>query len=250
VPPADLGTWLSQARPEDHVGLIRARSSKGDGWVGMLSTPKVDLGVIPRTLEPGQPIQLPAVAGGKAAISDGNGALVTADLDAGFKIVPVVPGEWLVRLDDGKELLALFPVYVGVDPPKKPLMNRAASPPVDAKAISERTGELLDVVREAYGLPVWRDDVVLETMALKVLDGKATAESLSGAGLATVARWDCDDPSVEACVDRWVWDPARRHAPPQPQVRLPGHRRADRACRAPDRGAPRNLMSPGVPGRP
>jgi hypothetical protein len=215
-PPDDLFGWLEAVPVTEPMALVRARGTQGDGWIGLRAHPDVDLGMLPRRTPLGAPLDLPPIAGATFRLADGGGALTEGPLDAGERLLLASAGEWLLQiLRDGREL-ARFPIYVGIEAASEPLLRLDGEPPLigtadDAESWAAR---LLLHVREAYRVPAWKRDALMDSAARALAeDGRRDLVTLLtplGVDPSSAAVWTCDDTTVENCLDRWVWDPRLR----------------------------------------
>lgn len=226
TPDGELLEWLAKVPATADVGLVRARHSNTDAWVGLHATPDVDLGVQPRKATTGMPLELPAIPGASYVVSDPSGALFDGSLDSAAKLLLTRAGEWLVLLlKDGKEL-SRFPIFVDVPLPEQPLFRQEEGPTSigsDAEA-QQHLQRLLSLARKAYGLEPWDATPLLDIATQNVAAGAELGASLAGVGLVSeqLVHWTCDDYSVEDCLDRWVWDPRRRKVLLDPGYDLAG----------------------------
>ena len=203
--PDGIAAFVTGTLPGDDLGLVRARGTDGDAWVGLRGRPVAELGVMPRVTPTGDTLELPPLTGTWVA-ADPDGHLTTGDLGPDARVLLTLPGEWLVQLDLADQSV-VFPVYVGDPAPTEPLLRRVDGPPDTAM----RT--LLDEVRDAYALEPWAASVLLDQAAAAVLtNGSDPVVAAQDAGVLSrrLLAWTCRAPSVPACVDSWVWDPRRR----------------------------------------
>ncbi len=216
APPRDLLTWVESVPADEPMALVRARGRESDEWIGMRGRPPIELGALPRLASLGTPLLLPPIAGGKWRSADASGAVHEGPLDAGGSILLASSGEWLVQVLQGDKEVARFPVYVGVQPSKTPLL-RLPTPltqpasTADADALARA---LLDHVRISYGHPAWKatpmfDAAVQAYMRNPAAGSAATLAALGFRGSRGIV-WACDDVTVENCFDAWVWDLRRR----------------------------------------
>jgi hypothetical protein len=216
APPPPLVAWLDAFPAGDDLGLVRARGRDQDLWVALRSRPTVDVGRIPRQVPEGGTFTIPANPGGRYRVSDANGFLLEGTLDAPAEIEANSTGEWVVEIlpaEAGPP--ALFPVYVGMVPPDLPLIREPAAVRSPADVV-ERAETLLADIREIYGASQLQRDFVLDAGARSLLRGdtdsaEGVRESLAldSAG-TTIFR--CEGTTVEACLDRVVWQPENRRA--------------------------------------
>jgi hypothetical protein len=82
--------------------------------------------------------------------------------------------------------------------------------PADAAAAATAVRRTFADVRDAYGLPAWADDPLLEAAARTWVADPAVPVAdvarLAGLDPARTWRWECRGASVESCVDSIVWD--------------------------------------------
>jgi hypothetical protein len=191
------------------IGLVRARSTLEDVWVALTSTPRVSLEGIPRQLPVGGTLQLPSVKGAQLTVADPYGMLEQGNLEAPWSKVLDVSGEWLFEVKDSLGLAALFTIYVGVVPPDLHLLVPSRVP-VSWQEADNRTAETVARVREAYGLPPFGTDPLMAAAARTVAENPTTntAELAPRVGINSdeLWRWECQAPTVEACIDAILWD--------------------------------------------
>ena len=214
VPPPDaVRTWVASVPATSDLVLVRARGTTTEAWVGLVATPRVELGTLPRQLDPGQTLTLPAIAGARYRIADADGRLLEGVLDGGFQVLAERQGEWVVQVLDAQGVAAWFPVYVGIAPPGDDLLPPRPATVHDANDVARVVVTDLASVREAYGAGSWTRDSILDAAASRLEErpDDTLGAVLSGLGLGhPMATWTCTAPSAEACVDAWVWDPTRR----------------------------------------
>jgi len=212
-PPFEVAAWLLTVPASADVGLVRARDSLHEVWIGMVATPRVDLGVMPRSVRIGTALSLPVVPGGRYVIAEGDGDKITGLLDAGWRGALEAEGEWVFQVYDAQGLAAWFPVYVGVEAPDTNLLPAVPTPVLSAADVITLTDRYLAELRDAYGSAVWHRDMILDASARRLLaEPEATVGGvLGGLGVETPHQdWSCTAPSVEACLDAIVWDPVQR----------------------------------------
>lgn len=218
APPAEAIEWLAGLPEDDDMALVRARGTKADAWVGMRARPTVDLGPLPRVVALGAKLTLPVVPGATWQLADASGRLLEGDLETPATMLLTTTGEWLVQIKRGREELARFPVYVGVDAPDAPLLRRSeSSPPIsDAHDAEDHATTMLRHVRDEYGLRAWLPDPLVSAAARSFAQSpeRGAAQALNAVGVhdPRVIAWQCTDATVEDCIDRWVWDPRQREA--------------------------------------
>jgi hypothetical protein len=206
-PPPPVGAWI--ASQADVVGLVRVRAGLEEAWVGLSAKPRADLGALPRQLPVGGALALPATPGARATIVDPMGRLQERPLDAAWTTTVELGGEWLVEVRDDLGPIATFPVYVGLVPPDLDLLV-PTEPPPDGAAAADAAHRTLDLVREAYGLPAYVSDPLLDAAARTWLADPTVPVSdvarITGLDAERTWRWDCRGSSVESCLDSIVWD--------------------------------------------
>lgn len=216
APPRELLAWLEQLPEDESMALVRARGRERDHWIGMRARPEVDLGVMPRLAELGTVLQLPPVAGAVWEVADGSGRYTQGSLDEGARILLATSGEWVIAVRRTDRDLARFVIYVGIDGPSEPILHMDDLPPPvstehDAELLARRT---LEHVRQSYARKPFEASQVLDAAVSRYLDrpGSSATDILDGLGFpaAEVEVWACDDVTVQACVDWWLWDPRRR----------------------------------------
>jgi hypothetical protein len=208
-PPSAVGEWLQQTPATTPIGLVRARSTLEDVWVGLRSNPRAKLDGIPRQLPVGGTLQLPELKGASLTLSDPYGNLEEASLDTAWSHLLDVEGEWLFEVRDAQGVVALFTVYVGVVPPDLHLLVPSRVPPTWTEA-DERTADTLARVRDAYGLSPFRTDPIMAAAAQTAAENPATTTAdlapTVGMDPSELWRWECHAPTVEACIDAILWD--------------------------------------------
>ncbi len=202
-PPPEVSAWLDATPEGSDVGLVRARAASADLWIGLRATPRVTVGVIPRQVQLGYALRLPAMPDATVIAADPDGWLAQASMDEPVTLELDVAGEWMVDLVRGGTLLARFPVYAGMVVPDAPMFT------ADAADIDG----LLDDVRAAYGITAWQRDPLLDAAARAVLRGDDPASALSSvqAG-AEAGGWRCEATTTADCLANIAWDPAARRA--------------------------------------
>ncbi|MCB9688773.1 MAG: hypothetical protein H6735_27280 [Alphaproteobacteria bacterium] len=210
APPSPaVSAWLEKQPADAHIGLIRARGSGRDLWVGLASTVRADLGIQPRQLPVGGQLVLPTVPGARATIADPVGHLFAGELHTTWSLTTDLAGEWLVEVRDDAGVIAVFPVYVGIVPPELGLLV-PSQPPADAAEAVRIADQRLAEIRDAYGLRVLEADPLLEAAARRVLsDPSVPVEQLAPAtGLPPDHVWKmgCVGSTVESCLDAILWD--------------------------------------------
>jgi len=214
-PPPEVREWVASVDPGADLGLVRARSVTAETWVGLVARPRVDLGTQPRLVAVGDVLTLPALAGARYLVADPEGAVRSGTLDAPAPIPVDRGGEWLFQVLLGDTPAATFPVYADTSPPRENLLPRDVHPVADAAEAEEVTAELLASIRDAYGLPMWTRDPILDATAQRLLaePGANTKTVLASLGISEpVYAWSCNASGVEACLDTVVWKPSERRA--------------------------------------
>lgn len=208
-PPAAVGEWLQRAPGDTSIGLVRARSTVEDVWVGLLSTPRASIEGIPRQIPVGGTLSLPKIKETKLSFADPYGTTGEVDLANGYEQILDVSGEWLFEVRDKVGVAALFTVYVGVLPPELHLLVPSRVPETWQEADS-KTADTLARVRGAYGLAPFKTDPIMAAAARTAAESPSTsaADLAPRVGLSKDAmwRWECQAPTVEACIDAILWD--------------------------------------------
>jgi hypothetical protein len=208
-PPPAVQQWAADAPADASIGLVRARSPLNDVWVGLLSRPRVQLGEIPRQLPVGAPLSLPAVKDATLTWADPYGDLQEAKLDKPWTGQLDVSGEWLFEVRDKDGIAALFPVYVGLVPPELDLLVPSEVPESWQEA-DNRTISTVERVRGAYGLRPFGSDMLMTAAARTAAENPSSsmADLAPRLGLSPdeLWRWECQAPTVEACIDAILWD--------------------------------------------
>lgn len=211
-PPPEVEAWVTAQTEGSDLGLVRARASDQDVWVGMVATPRASIGVQPRQLPLDASFTLPVVQGATFQVADPTGRVQDGSLDLAQTFTVDVPGEWLIKVSDGQGVVARFPLYAGTTPPADPVLDLPlpdGPPEVQAES-------LIDQLREARGLASLEPDLLLQSAARKLL----VEPGLSGEALATrlgidadrLARWDVRDATVIGALDQAIWEPGSRPA--------------------------------------
>lgn len=200
--------------PEDvDVGMVRARGEQQDLWVVLTSRARRDIGVFPRQLAVGTKITLPALKGARYAVSDPMGTLYTGGLDVGWSVEAAADGEWLVEIVDQEGVVARFPVYVGMLPPRLSLLSAGDAPGNEKLAVAQ-VENVITRVREAYGLRAAQVDTLLQNAVswAQANHDLPAADIGSRVGFESdqIWRYDCTQSTVEVCLDAMVWDPRAR----------------------------------------
>lgn len=215
-PPRDMLLWIEAVPADEPMAVVRARGAHGDVWAGLRAHPEVELDPLPRRTAPGAAVQLQPMPGARYRLADGSGRLFEGALDGGESLLLSSSGEWLLEITRDHQELVRLPIYVGVSPPDQPVLRVSDDAMVlnDAEDAEALALLVLDQVRRAYLLPAWRPEPGLSAAASKVAASPASMsdriiEAL-GYDRPEVTIWTCDDVTVQNCVDRWLWDPARR----------------------------------------
>ncbi|MBT3219431.1 MAG: hypothetical protein HN348_10095 [Proteobacteria bacterium] len=210
-PPEALSVWLNASVEGDDIGLVRARASGGDAWVGIRAHPRVSVGTMPRYVDSGGTVVLPALPEVTYEVSDGKGKLLEGSLDTQQTFTLTIPGEWMFRLFDGQGTVAEFPLYCGIEPPTQALLEMPDMPVDTTKAAEERVRELLKKVRVDYGLAPFEDDTML-TSAVRssIKEERDLGPLVEGLGFSLTKIWRCEGSTVEDCLDQLIWQPVNR----------------------------------------
>lgn len=213
--PNRIRELVSQVPNQVDLGLVRARGDRQDVWVLVTSQPRIDMQVFPRQLPAGARLQLPAQAGVRFAVADPSGRLFEGHLEVDWSTSADQTGEWLVELRDERGVAARFPVYVGMIPPELTLLD-GGEPPVNPPLASDQAFDVIDRVREAYGLAEPQVDSLLQSaIPWAQLNPKLSTREIAervGVDPANFWRMDCTGGTVEICLDPIVWDPRARPA--------------------------------------
>lgn len=213
--PSTVRDLVNQVPSGVDLGLVRARGDQQDIWVLVTSQPRIDLQVFPRQLPKGARLKLPAQPGVRFAVADPTGKLFEGHLELEWSTAVDVTGEWLIELRDAQGIAARFPVYVGMVPPDISLLD-GGEPPVNAPLASDQAYDVIDRVREAYGLREPQVDTLLQSaVPWAQLNPKLDpAEIAKRVGIDPDNLWrmDCSGGTVEICLDPIVWDPKARPA--------------------------------------
>lgn len=210
-PPAGVGPWLERAPSEADIGLVRARTIDGDTWVGLLASPRGNIGVQPRQLPLGASFTLPPVDGARFVVADSRGDLRAGNLEISQTFTVDEQGEWLVKVVDDKGVVARFPIYVGVAPPTKPVVAESTTgEPV------EQAAALVAHLRATHGLGPFEEDLLFDAAARRQLqDAPLTKDQLAarlGWSSESMSTWDVQASSLAEALDRVIWEPESRPA--------------------------------------
>ena len=214
APPEELLTWLDQLADADSVGLVRARGVKGDAWVGLRARPRGTLAIQPRQVEVGGQLTFAAQPSAELTVADPVGGVFTVSLERERITNVDVAGEWLVELRDDDGVLALFPVYAGMVPPETPVLEERERPQ-NAEEAEQGFRALLEQIRDAYGQPMYRSDVLIQAAAQSLLRTRTpTDEIASKLGYAPEHTWkiSCRARTLADCADKLLWNPRARPA--------------------------------------
>jgi len=207
-PPPDVAQWVAAYPEPAAIGLVRARRGSDDMWIGVASKPAIELGAVPRSLPKGDKLLLPSVPGVTANVADPVGTLLHVTLDTPWSTAVQVDGEWLIELMKDGTVLARFPIYVGLAPPEHTLLV-PSHPPQDEQDADDLAIASLADVRDAYGLPPFERDPLLDAMARTVLAtpkvSTATLASRVGIPAEDLWKFNCRGSTVETCIDSVMW---------------------------------------------
>lgn len=213
-PPQELMQWLDGLEAGDSLGLVRARGVKGDAWVALRAHPRGELPIQPRQVEIGGQLAFTPQPGVKLTVADPVGSVTTVSLERERVTHVDVAGEWLFELKDDQGTLALFPVYAAMVPPETPVLEERARP-LSAEEAVTGFAELLGQIREIYGQPPYRTDVLLQSAARSLRDKKSSsAEIARTLGYAPETTWkiSCRARTLADCADKLLWNPRVRPA--------------------------------------
>lgn len=208
-PPDAVKKWIAELPASATIGLVRARGPSEEVWVGLVSEPRIDIGVVPRQLPAGGTLLIPAIPGAEVWVADPLGRLDHGPLSVPFTRTAEVGGEWLVEIRDSVGAAASFPVYVGMVPPDLGLLT-PSQPPASWQEADDLTVWLLDRVRDAYGMSPYVPDELLEAAVRSAADDPSvTALDMAprvGVRADSLWRWECQAQTVEGCLDAILWD--------------------------------------------
>jgi hypothetical protein len=209
-PPAGVDEWVRSLPSGASVGFVRARgATEQQVWVGLMSEPRVDIGVIPRQLPRGGTLMVPALPGTQVWVADPYGRLDAGQLDVPYTRTTDIEGEWLIEIRDARGAIASFPVYVGMVPPNLGLLVPGQVPD-NWQDADDLTVALIQDIREAYGARMYNTDPLLHA-ALRAsvdsegFDTRAVAQQV-GVEPGSLWRWECRSSTVEGCLDQILWD--------------------------------------------
>lgn len=159
----------SQIRPGEVVGLARARGTRGDAWVALLSRPFPDLGAIPRWSKVGAVLPVRARTtpppGWTVTFVSPSGRLTRQAWSRDTALPLDEDGEWWIELarQDGDRFG--FPVYAGMKPIAGPPLTDEELAQVLAGSPEDVAWGCLGEVRRQFGWPPPRSDLLLESAA-------------------------------------------------------------------------------------
>ena len=159
---ATVRTWTTDPLDDD-VRTALDRLAEADDVAAIAVMPDVHLahGVCIGTVTATHRRIYPAAVGGDIGCG-------VAALRLGLAAAVQVDGEWLVELMQDGKVLARFPIYVGLTPPEHTLLVPTHPPEDEQDADNLATASLADV-RDAYGLPPFERDPLLDAMSRTVL---------------------------------------------------------------------------------
>jgi len=142
------------------------------------------------SLEPGvsAPSLFMATPGGSTIQSQPK---TSGDLFWSQVYLPDEPGEYILEIlvqEDGAQVASLFPVYVGVTPPERPVTRLFAELPADASPLQleQRMMEYLNQERTSRDIPVLKWDPVLARTARQHSASMASQQRMSHVSTAPV----------------------------------------------------------------
>jgi hypothetical protein len=210
-PPVGVAAWLAKLPSDADLGLVRARNVNADTWVGLLATPRGNVGVQPRQLPLGASFTLPPIDGARFVVADSLGGLKAGTLELPQTFTVDHPGEWLVKVTDATGVLARFPIYVGVTPPTEPVVGE----PVEGDSVTQLR-DLVAHLRAVHGLEDFSEDLLFDAAARRQLQkGTLTKDELAarlGWDSQALSTWDVQASSVAEALDRVIWEPESRPA--------------------------------------
>ena len=227
--PAGLVEQLSgQLRPDDQVGLARARVGSRDVWVGLIAHRSVPLAPFARELALGATLTVQPEGAATWTLVSPTGALTRGAAPLQQPLGEA--GEWFVELrDPSGALLVGAPVYVGLPaPPDPPLALPGVAPQGEGEALAQ-AHEGLNSARAIFDLgdvsPDDNLDHLLGASLQAALDGRwdaaAAADRLRAAGYeARVAT--CKASTVPLCLDSLLRSAEGRAALLVPDARYGG----------------------------
>ena len=118
-------TWLSSVEDNPLIGLVRAQGPTGVAWVGLVGAEAPSVGPQPRQTQVGASIQLPSLPGASYRVSDPFGTLLQGNLQTSAQFRLIQPGEWLFEIRQDGKLVALFPIYAGIEAPTEPVIGES-----------------------------------------------------------------------------------------------------------------------------
>ncbi len=224
---------VQQARPGDHVGLVRVRGGNGDVWVGLIGSPRIALEPVPRGLPVGAELKLEAAGGAGAleiALVSPSGGLETSALFPGWGITLDEEGEYWVEISDGVGVAASFPVSAGTVPDSAPPLAAHHHLASEPEALELSAWELLEAVRVHYGWDPPVGDPILGPVARAHLDdhmGHDGPRSGDFAGEPGSCRGSLscgllEGAGVESCFQQWLVDPKARSPLIDPRCSVAG----------------------------
>ncbi|NCG22453.1 MAG: hypothetical protein GWP91_25840 [Rhodobacterales bacterium] len=212
-PPESLTAWIADVPETADLGLVRARGPDGDYWVGLVANVSRDIGAQPRQMHLGSRLKFDALPGAEVIAASPAGGLMQVDLEQEQLVRLDLPGEWLFEVRENTALVARFPVYVDLVPPKGTVLT-VQQAPQSADAAASQFTSLLNDVRAVYGKEQFRSDDLLRAAAHSVLDKRTTTArdvaTKLGLNPNTTWRLECAAPTLEACADQLLWNPRAR----------------------------------------
>jgi hypothetical protein len=214
APPAGVRGWLSEQPDDRDVGVVRARSRGEDLWVALAGRPTLPLGVVPREPPLGYLLRLPPVPGGTWRASDGAGVLREGSLDTALELPLDVPGEWVVQVRDAGGDLARMALYVDMEAPRHSALPGRNATLSSARQARDRALEVVQIVREAYGVDPVTPDPVLQRAAEGITSADEALQRARSLGRAQdlAVGFQCTAATIEDCLDKVVYDPRHRRA--------------------------------------
>lgn len=218
-----------QLRAGEDLGLARARIGEQERWVALFGVRHGSVDPFPRTLASGEELVLKG-SGDRAYLVSPRGEVVDVGMPATHALR--TDGEWWVEVWSGPTRVVAVPVMVGRAALTAPYFEPTAARLEGPQDAEDDALDLVDAVRQAFGLLPLQDDGTLAQLARLPVDDlalgrfdRASAElRLQGAGFVggASAAVACTGDTVEACVDSLMRSGQDRAALLNPGMRLAG----------------------------
>jgi hypothetical protein len=218
-----------QLQPGEDLGLARARLGEQERWVALFGARRGSVDPFPRTLVNGEELVLKGT-GDRAYVVSPRGDII--DLAMPATVALTTDGEWWVEVWSGSSRVVGVPVMVGRAAFTAPYFDGTMAKLEGPQDAEDDALDLVDTVRQSFGLLPLQDDGTLAQLARLPVDDvamgrfdRATAETrLQGAGFVggSSAAVACTGDTVGACVDTLMRSGQDRAALLNPGMRLAG----------------------------